>query len=104
MVKDSISFCDEICDGILGAQENDIITFGIKPNYPETGYGYIKTSKKYQFNNIFKVEKFVEKPNLINAENFVKKDEYLWNSGIFLFKPDAIVDCYRAFIPEIMIV
>jgi mannose-1-phosphate guanylyltransferase/mannose-6-phosphate isomerase len=66
------------------AQQGFIVTFGIKPDNPETGYGYIKASKK----NIatgFKIEKFVEKPNLETAKKYLQSGNYFWNSGMFAF-------------------
>ena len=100
-VKDIASFAQEINNGTLETEEKHVLTFGIKPNYPETGYGYIKTSKLLNKNDIFTVEKFIEKPDKKTAEKFVQMDEHLWNSGIFLFKPNTILRNYKTFVPEI---
>jgi mannose-1-phosphate guanylyltransferase len=73
------------------AQEDYLITFGIVPNIPETGYGYIKKSAK--INELaFGVERFVEKPDEKTAKEFLNSGEFLWNSGIFLFKASTYLE------------
>lgn len=66
------------------AKNDKIVTFGIKPTKPHTGYGYIKQENEYL--NGYKVEKFVEKPNLDKAKEYLQSGEYFWNAGIFMFK------------------
>ena len=61
------------------AKEGHIVTFGVKPNYPETGFGYICTKEE-------KVVNFVEKPDKQTAEKYIQDGNYFWNSGIFMFK------------------
>ena len=70
-----------------------LITFGIKPSRPETGYGYIQTEEIYDENNLnsIPIKEFIEKPNIEKAKDILKKENYLWNSGIFLFKSDLII-------------
>jgi mannose-1-phosphate guanylyltransferase len=89
------------------AKQNFIATFGIVPTHPETGFGYIKVSKDNPLMsvdgvNIFKAEKFTEKPTREKAEEYLKSGEYFWNSGIFAFKSSVILDELRKFtkIPE----
>jgi mannose-1-phosphate guanylyltransferase / mannose-6-phosphate isomerase len=67
------------------AQQGNHVIFGIRPNKPETGYGYIKT-KKTQKLNFLEVEKFVEKPDYPTAQLYILSGQYLWNAGIFLFQ------------------
>ncbi|WP_123054658.1 mannose-1-phosphate guanylyltransferase [Clostridium sp. JN-1] len=81
------------------AKENSIVTLGIKPDRPETGYGYIKLkvdSEELKVGNrenkIHKVEKFVEKPDLKTAEEYLKKGNFLWNCGMFVWKCDTILN------------
>ena len=76
--------------------ENSIITFGIKPTYPETGYGYIKTDEN--LNTI----KFIEKPNFEMANKYFEEGSYLWNAGIFLFKNKNILKCFEKYDLEIL--
>ncbi len=82
------------------AKEGFIITFGIAPDRPETGYGYIKVGKKLE-ENIFKVEKFVEKPDLQTALKYLENGNYLWNSGIFAFTAKTFMEELKKYTPEI---
>ncbi|WP_096016648.1 mannose-1-phosphate guanylyltransferase/mannose-6-phosphate isomerase [Campylobacter lanienae] len=79
IIKDEIKYNDIIQQAVKFANDDCIVIFGVEPTYPETGYGYIK------FNNNDVIE-FVEKPNLQRASEFVNSNEYLWNSGMFVFK------------------
>ncbi len=86
------------------SQNNDLITLGVTPTRPETGYGYLRTSH-YQnppssFGEIQKVEAFVEKPNLEKATGFLQSGNYLWNGGMFIWKASVILDAFDAFMPE----
>ncbi len=76
-----------------------IVTFGIKPTYPETGYGYIKTLEPLQ--DGYKVEKFVEKPDLETAEKYLISGDYYWNGGIFMGKISTFLDEFQKYTPEI---
>jgi mannose-1-phosphate guanylyltransferase len=89
---------DRFCDIILQAnkfveEENQdaIITIGITPNRPETGYGYIKYNNKEKNNSIIKVEEFVEKPTEDVAITYLKAGNYLWNAGIFIYNVDYML-------------
>jgi mannose-1-phosphate guanylyltransferase/mannose-6-phosphate isomerase len=75
-----------------------LVTFGIKPSKPHTGYGYIKPSKKLEVG--YKVEEFKEKPDLKTAKEYIKKG-YLWNSGMFLFKTDVFEEEVKKHCPEV---
>lgn len=79
-----------------------IITLGIKPDKPETGYGYIevKTDEKIELNDIYKVKRFREKPNLETAENYVASEKYLWNSGMFIFTTETIFKNFDVLMEE----
>lgn len=79
----------------LLAQDGKIVTFGIKPTTPETGFGYIK----YNGNA---VERFVEKPNLETAIEYVNRGQYLWNSGMFCFKASVMLDEMSKHCPDIL--
>ena len=80
-------------------QEDNLLTIGIKPNRPDTGYGYIKHNQT-GFNKVRAVEKFTEKPNLEKAEQFLKEGSYLWNSGIFIWKAKTILNSFEKYLPE----
>lgn len=90
LIKDNEKFVSTIKKGEKLAQEGYIVTFGIKPDYPETGYGYIDTAEKIE--DGFKVKKFVEKPNLKTAKEYLKQNTFYWNSGIFMFKASTILN------------
>ncbi|HCO6667729.1 TPA: mannose-1-phosphate guanylyltransferase/mannose-6-phosphate isomerase [Escherichia coli] len=81
--------------------DNKLVTFGIVPTKPETGYGYIKKGEQVK-NSVFKVNSFVEKPDLETAKNYLEQKCYLWNSGIFMFKASVYLDELKKFRPDIL--
>ena len=87
------------------AEKNSLVTIGIEPNRPETGYGYIRREAlpDVTFNNqdVYRVKNFTEKPELARARDFLESGDYLWNSGIFIWKVSAIVEAFRQYLPEI---
>ena len=99
LIQDKEYFLSTVKKGEKLAEEGYIVTFGIKPNYPETGYGYINTLKPLDIG--FKVKEFVEKPNLETAEKYLKAGTYYWNSGIFMFKASTMIAEIEKNAPEI---
>lgn len=91
-------FIAEIEKGIDFAQNNDVlVTLGITPSRPETGYGYIQVDAKSEykdFGNLFQVKTFTEKPNLEMAKIFVSSGEFFWNSGIFIWSLKSILAAF----------
>jgi len=83
------------------AQRGRLVTFGVAPTDVNTGYGYIKLSAGGN-GGVCKVEKFVEKPNLKAAELYLKQGDYLWNSGMFMFKATTLIDELTAHSPDIV--
>ncbi len=82
---------------------NYIVTFGIRPRYPETGFGYIKRgkiSKNYGAYTIFEVEAFVEKPDFKKAKSYLEDGNYEWNAGMFVFRVAAMIDKFAQHAPE----
>lgn len=78
-----------------------LLTLGIRPSSPNTGYGYIQTGTAVDNENgFFSVKSFTEKPDLEMARLFVKSGEFLWNSGIFIWSADAILKAFRQYAPE----
>ena len=69
-----------------------LVTLGIKPEYPSTGYGYIKAGCSLSGDRDYLVEEFVEKPTLEIAEDYVQSGRYYWNSGMFIWKADRILE------------
>jgi len=83
------------------AQEGKLVTFGIVPTDANTGYGYIKASKD-DVNGAHKVEEFIEKPNLTTAQSYLEQGNYLWNSGMFMFKADTLINELTTYSPDIV--
>ena len=78
-----------------------LVTFGIRPNRPDTGYGYLKClDTKNSNNKILLVDKFIEKPDLLNAKKYLKSKNFLWNSGIFVWKNFDILSEFERFQPK----
>jgi len=100
LIQDIDSFHDSICVASKHAQDNKLVTFGVVPSHPNTDYGYIKSSK-ININGAYKVEKFVEKPDLETAQFYYKQGDYLWNSGMFIFKANIYIDELERYAPEI---
>lgn len=99
LVKDVEAFENTVKNAEKLAQDGYIVTFGIKPSYPETGYGYIKTSSSLDTG--YKVERFVEKPDLETAKKYLAEGNYFWNGGIFMAKISVLMDEFAAYAPEI---
>lgn len=86
------------------ADSDAIVTLGMKPNRPETGYGYIKadlTMSSLRQRELFRVDKFREKPNLETAMQYIKEKDYFWNAGIFIWSVSTIVNAFRVYQPAI---
>jgi len=94
LIEDQEAYAEAINQGIVFAQEGFIATFGIIPTRPETGYGYIE----HEHNNVLS---FREKPNEDTAKEFLKKGNFLWNSGIFCFKAGVYLEELMRFEPKL---
>lgn len=84
----------------IAESNNMLLTLGIKPNRPDTGYGYIKFDAQ-EAGELKQVQAFTEKPNLEKAEEFVKSGNYVWNAGIFVWSAKAILEAFKAHSPTI---
>lgn len=84
----------------VAEQDDNLVTMGITPDYPETGYGYIKFNPHMMEGRAYQVERFVEKPNLEVAKEYLATEEYLWNSGMFIWKVSSILKNIQKFMPE----
>ncbi len=101
LIKNTSMFTDTLAQACEIAQEKEnLVTLGITPNYPETGYGYIKADKNNVKDHAFKVECFVEKPNLELAKQYVGSGDYYWNSGMFIWKISTILSNIEKFLKE----
>jgi mannose-1-phosphate guanylyltransferase len=81
-------------------KHNAFITLGIKPTYPNTGYGYIQHEQHSVSDNVYKVKTFTEKPNLELAETFLASGDFLWNAGIFVWQVKNIIHSFEKYLPE----
>ncbi|TLU86151.1 MAG: mannose-1-phosphate guanylyltransferase/mannose-6-phosphate isomerase [Chlorobium sp.] len=93
VILDSGAFGAAVAAGKTAAEEGRLVTFGIVPLSPETGYGYVRVSaKEKDEHGVYPVIRFVEKPDREKAEEYLASGDYYWNSGMFLFKAEAYLD------------
>ena len=102
VIQDVEAFHQAINIASQQAQVGKLATFGIVPTDANTGYGYIKASKGDD-NGAHKVEEFVEKPDIKTAESYLEQSNYLWNSGMFMFKADTLIDELTTHSPNIVV-
>ena len=102
VIKDNEKFIEGIKRAAEVAKKGYLVTFGIKPDYPETGYGYIKNSDPIEgVEDSYKVQAFVEKPCLETAEKYVDSGNYYWNSGMFMFPVKLLKEELNKYCQEI---
>lgn len=103
LIKFNDIFAETLRDAAEAAEQgSNLVTIGITPNYPETGYGYIKFDQQKMLGRANAVERFVEKPDLETAKQYLADGSYLWNSGMFIWKISTILDNFARYIPETM--
>lgn len=85
----------------VALEGDNLVTVGITPDHPETGYGYIKFNASESYGRAFSVERFVEKPSLEKAKEYLAADDYLWNSGMFLWKISSVMKRFRELMPDV---
>ncbi len=104
LIKDNNSFLDSLKSSIKYAESGKLVTFGVLPTYPETGYGYIESEMELNIKTLeaTKIKKFIEKPDIGKAEKFFKDRKYSWNSGMFVFKAKSILNEIEEHAPEII--
>ncbi len=101
IIPDTAAFHAAIKVGLSHVQNQKMVTFGIKPTQPETGYGYLEISTNLlDDHGSSDLKAFIEKPNLQDAKQMLEAGQYLWNAGIFLFRAKDMVDAFRAYAPE----
>ena len=104
IIKNVSIFKKVLNEGFNNAQEDKLVTFGIIPNRPETGYGYIESQLPLDKEIIkgSKIQKFIEKPNIDLAKKFICNSRYSWNSGMFIFKSKSILDELKLYSPKVL--
>lgn len=100
LIRDKESFAETVKQAKESAEKGHFVTFGIVPDRPETGYGYIQRGEPLPEEGSFRVARFVEKPPLQEAEIMLKDGRYLWNSGIFLVKASVYMEELTRFAPD----
>jgi mannose-1-phosphate guanylyltransferase/mannose-6-phosphate isomerase len=101
LIGDTAAFVEAVKQAMPLAAQDWLVTFGIRPDRPETGFGYIRRSKAIDGNG-FQVEEFVEKPDLAKAESYIADGGNDWNSGMFLFKASRYLEELAAHAPEML--
>ncbi|EGR2537671.1 mannose-1-phosphate guanylyltransferase/mannose-6-phosphate isomerase [Vibrio cholerae] len=102
LIEDSIAFRKAIETATPIANSGKLVTFGILPTRPETGYGYIRRGNKLPHHEAYSIDSFVEKPNLSAAKQYVNDGGYYWNSGMFMFKASRYLEELEVCRPEIL--
>jgi len=101
-IEDQAGLLAALDQGAKLAQAGYLVTFGILPTRPETGYGYIKAAEPVDIDQrAFKCARFIEKPDLARAQSFVTEGDYYWNSGMFMFRVDTILQALARYVPEL---
>ncbi|MEQ1668722.1 MAG: mannose-1-phosphate guanylyltransferase/mannose-6-phosphate isomerase [Sulfuriferula sp.] len=100
IIKDEIRFRAHLDIAIQAAQNGKLITFGIQPTRPDTGFGYIK-ARRGEDAQVYEVERFTEKPDLVTAERFLEEGDYYWNSGMFVWRASVILAEIERYLPVV---
>lgn len=101
-IADEKALAASFQEALKATEADNLVTFGITPNRPETGYGYIKLGPKAENGGYYAVERFVEKPDAATARSYVDSGDYLWNSGMFLFQTGTVLENFRWHSSEIL--
>ncbi len=102
VILDKAAFQDVVRRGASLAQNGAIVTFGITPDAPETGYGYIQTGEAFGGDGAQRIARFVEKPDLQTAESYLAQGNYLWNSGLFMVRASVWLAALKVCRPDIL--
>jgi mannose-1-phosphate guanylyltransferase/mannose-6-phosphate isomerase len=125
VIRDATALCAAVETGIAAVESGALLTFGIVPTTPETGYGYIRAGRLYEFDpeqnpvatqlpskassdsrsgsaEVFSVQEFVEKPDLATAERYLASKDYFWNSGMFLFRASTYLRELERYEPQML--
>jgi mannose-1-phosphate guanylyltransferase len=101
VIPDEVQFCEILRQGETAARDGNLVTLGIAPTRPETGYGYIEVAAGSAGKGPFPVSRFVEKPDRERAEQFLSSGNFYWNSGMFLWRADTILEEIQRFLPDL---
>lgn len=101
IIEDVSRFHRAVEQGKVYVEQEQLVTFGIEPTKPKTGYGYIEKGDVFGEDSGYKIKRFVEKPDKTTAEEYIKQGTFLWNSGMFMMKPQAYLTELSALSPDI---
>jgi mannose-1-phosphate guanylyltransferase len=99
-IADPAAFLAALRTAVRVAEGGDLVTLGIPPTRPETGYGYLRRGKLRE-KGVYAVEAFVEKPDAATAEKYLRDPAYSWNAGIFVFRVDVLLEAIREHLPAV---
>ena len=102
VILDKAAFQQVVGQGAVLADGGAMVTFGITPDAPETGYGYIQTGAAFEANGALRIARFVEKPDLQTAESYLAEGNYLWNSGLFMVRASVWLAALKVCRPDIL--
>lgn len=100
-IENEEAFRSALALAVTAAADGAIVTLGVRPTRPETGYGYLRVGESTSREGVRRVEAFVEKPDLAHATAYVRDGFYLWNAGIFVFRASVMDDAVRAHLPAL---
>lgn len=102
LISDQSAFGEAVKKARILAAEGWLVTFGIRPEYPEAGFGYVEAEGHTLLNGAFKVHRFVEKPDLATAKKYISAGNYYWNSGIFCFRVGSLLEELQVHAPKVL--
>jgi mannose-1-phosphate guanylyltransferase len=102
LIQNEVAFGHAVAKAVQLSTEGYLVTFGIKPQYAETGFGYIEAGSPINAEGGLRVERFVEKPDLQTAESYLAAGNYLWNSGMFCFRVGTVLDAFAQHAPDVL--
>lgn len=103
LIEDQKSFGEAVAKAEALAREGNLVVFGVKPTHPETGYGYVEADEQNPILEGVKVKRFVEKPSLAEAEQYIASGRFYWNSGMFCFQADTLLEELRHCAPDVYV-
>ncbi len=101
LISDQVAFRSDVAAAVRLAAEGQLVTFGIKPTTPETGFGYINAGDALSADG-YRVQGFIEKPDLATAESMLAEGGYYWNSGMFCFSVKTLLEAFEQYMPEML--
>ncbi|WP_062384994.1 mannose-1-phosphate guanylyltransferase/mannose-6-phosphate isomerase [Pseudomonas abietaniphila] len=102
LIQNEAAFAQAVSKAVQLSEQGWLVTFGIKPQYPETGFGYIETGAPIYNDGGLQVARFVEKPDLPTAESYLAAGNYFWNSGMFCFKVGSVLEEFAKHAPDVL--